>query len=326
MSNRFLLKRLRAVAAFLFVSVLWSTVTVAQQRDPAQTIGHTVFDEPEGAYRFERFTVENTDSQTRYRVTLGIPAASAPASNYPAFWMLDGNAALMEFDAALLDALGERPAPPVLVFVGYDNDLRIDRRRVHDYTFIEDGDQGGGANALLEVIEERIRPIIAQYATTDPQQQTLWGHSLGGLFTLTTLFTRPDAFDTYAAGSPSLWWAEGALLDGPEQAFIANHEDASARVLLSLGGDERRRDTSHRDLNDPRVREHLRRVTSVPADTVETLAERLDALAGVTATYREFNGMNHGQTFRASLMDALAEVTGVNDVDAVRASAREPSR
>ncbi len=312
------------ILPLLLLTMLWSSPTLAQQRDPQQSIGHTVLDERLETYRFERFLV---GSEKRWRVTLGIPTESAPENGFPAFWMLDANAALMEFDTGLLDSLGEQGVPPVLVFVGYDNDLRIDRRRLQDYTFtarpLEDGEPspeypGGGADAFLEVIEGQVRAEIEKRVTTDPAQQTLWGHSLGGLFVLHTLFTRPDAFTTYAPGSPSLWWADGALLGQPQRGFTTRYAGQPVRVLLSLGGSERERDHSHRDLSDPRVQAHVQRISSVAPDAPERLAERLDAMDGITASYREFPGMGHGQTFRASLMDALHQITGVAIIDAPR--------
>lgn len=304
---------------------------MGQQRDPNLSLHHTVLDDTSEAYRFERFSVASADNQRHWRVTLGIPKEAAPETGFPAFWMLDGNGALMEFDASLLDELGAQNATPVLVFLGYNNDLRIDPARTRDYTFAidpyHDDDTpperlGGGADAFLEVIERRIRPEIAQRVTTDPAQQTLWGHSLGGLFALHTLYTRSGAFTTYAAGSPSLWWADGALLGAPEARFSANNAGHSARVLLSMGGGERAQDTRHRDMSDPRVQAHLQRVANAPPDSTERLAARLAQVSGITVSYREFPELTHGLTFRASLMDALHVTTGITDYSSTRGTIR----
>ena len=320
-----------AVAATLMALALCTLSVLpgpaaAQQRDPLQTIGETVADRPSPHYAFERFTLSSPDDSRHWRVQLGVPRADAPAEGFPAFWMLDGNAALMEFDDALLADLAAQPAPPVLVFVGYDNALRIDSAaRTRDYTPVEgerpqrDGDQvtvvtgGGGADALLEIIERRIRPELARRVATDPDRQTLWGHSLGGLFALHALYTRGGAFDTWAIGSPSLWWGDGALLGAPEQRFRAHNAGHEARVLLSLGGGERARDEGHRDLSDPGVQVHLRRIAAAPADSAARLARRLGTVEGIDVAYREFPTLTHGPMFRASLMWALHAATGVGD-------------
>ncbi|MCB8888741.1 alpha/beta hydrolase [Vreelandella malpeensis] len=286
---------------------------MAQQRDPDRTLGHTVLDESIQAYRFEQFDVAHGDEARRWRITLAIPEYPAPAAGFSAMWMLDGNAALMAFDTDLLEMLAERPSPPVLVFLGYASELRTDPRRRSDYTFtaldgddtLPPGQQGGGADAFLTALEQRIRPEVECRVTLAPNQQTLWGHSLGGLFVLHTLYTRPDAFNHYAAASPSLWWHEGALLDAPERAFLAQGVSQPTRVRITLGGAERARDHRHRDLNDPRVQAHLARIISVPADAPPRLAERLAEVANLKASYREFPGLGHGPMLNASLQDAL---------------------
>ena len=314
---------LTTLAWFLLACALPAGMAQAQQRNPAQKMGRTVLDEDSPHYRFESFVVTSADGARRWRVNLGIPRSAAPTGGFPSFWMLDGNGALMEFDASLLAELAARPAPQVLVFIGYDNDLRIDSpARTRDYTFavgVREGADGrmepigGGADALLEVIERQILPEVARRTTLAPGQRTLWGHSLGGLFVLHTLYTRTGLFQAYAAGSPSLWWGDGGLLREPEAHFIAHNAGRGATVRLSLGGGERARDTSNRDLSNPRVVEHLRRIEAAPPDAADSLAKRLAQVPGVRASYREFAGLTHGPMFRASLMDALHEAAGIAD-------------
>lgn len=311
------------VAVALSMSSIIALPAQAQQRNPLQRIGQTVADRESAHYRFERFTVSSTDGSRVWRINLGIPKGSAPEAGWSSFWMLDGNAALIEFDDALLEELARQPEQQVLVFIGYDNDLRIDSpARTRDYPFVPDvrgdvdGGQtriGGGADAFLEIIERKIHPEVARRAALHPEQQTLWGHSLAGLFALHALYTRTGLFQTYAAGSPSLWWGNGAMLEEPEERFVSHNAGHKARLLLSLGGGERARDVSNRDLTNDRVNEHLRRIGAVPSDSTARLAERLAQVPGIEVRYREFDGLTHGPMFRASLMDALHKVAGVAD-------------
>jgi len=290
------------------------------RRDPLQVIGRTVADQASPHYRFERFVVAAADGGGRYRVNLAIPAPPPPAAGFPAFWMLDGNAALQAFDEQLLAGLA-RGTPQVLVFVGHDNPLRIDAAaRMRDYTplparFEEDGGatRGGGADALMDVIAHRIRPELARRVPLDPWRQALWGHSLGGLFALHALYRGDAGFRTFAAASPSLWWAGGALLGAPERAFVERAGERQARVLLMLGEGERHPDFSGRDMDDPAVVAHLRRVAAVPADALEQLAGRLRQVPGLDVGYREFAGLGHGPMLRASLLHALHAVAGIAD-------------
>ncbi|MDR6993056.1 alpha/beta hydrolase-fold protein [Luteimonas sp. 3794] len=315
------LATLAAAAGLLFALQAVPQPASAQQRDPTRSIGETVASQPSAHYAFEHFEVRSADGQRTWRVHIAAPKGNAPEGGWPAFWMLDGNAALIEFDEALLAELAAQPVPHALVFVGYANDLRIDSEaRTRDYTPfagerpVREGGTitgGGGADALLEVIERQIRPEIERRVATNPAQQTLWGHSLAGLFALHVLYTRTGAFDTYAAGSPSLWWGDGAMLGAPEQRFVEHNAGRHARVLLGLGQGER--EVTHRDLSDPRVQVHLRRIQAAPADSAEKLAQRLAQVDGLQVAYREFPALTHGPMFRASLMWALHAVTGIAD-------------
>lgn len=318
-----MLRRSLAGVALIACCLSVAGTGAAQQRNPLQEMGRTVLDIEQAHYRFESFTVSSDDGSRTWRVRVGIPQRTPAAGGLPAFWMLDGNGALMEFDRSLLAELATQAQPQVLVFVGYDNDLRIDSpARTRDYTFLSEAREGGsgaddrvggGADAFLEVIERRVRPEVARRVALDPQRQALWGHSLAGLFVLHALYERIGAFQTYASGSPSLWWRDGALLGEAEQRFVTHNTGHPAHLVLSLGGGERARDVSNRDLSNPRVIEHLRRIEGAPPDAAATLAGRLAKVPGLKVDYREFEGLTHGPMFRASLMDALHRVAGIAD-------------
>lgn len=172
---------------------------------------------------------------------------------------------------------------------------------------------GGGAAAFLDVIERRIKPEVERRARIDTRQQALWGHSLGGLFVLNALYTRPAAFQSYLAASPSLWWSQGAALGDPEQQFVQNVHGQPAKLWLMLGGAERVGDRGKRDMSNPRVVAHLRRISGATPDAAMQLSERLGKVPGLSVQYREFDGLGHGPMLPASFHAALHELYGVTD-------------
>ncbi|WDS37903.1 alpha/beta hydrolase-fold protein [Pseudoxanthomonas sp.] len=314
----------RSLAPALLAVAVMAAIPVAgaQQRGRAQQdIGQTVAERTSAHYRFQRFVVSSPDGTRTWRINLGVPEGPAPAGGFPAFWMLDGNAALQVFDDALLDELASA-TPQVLVFVGYDNQQRVDTEaRTRDYTPSAttrgEGDAlervGGGAAAFLQAIEHQIRPEVARRAPIDPQRQALWGHSFGGLFVLQALYSGQANFQTYAPASPSLWWDHGMMLGAPEQQFVAGNAGRAARVLLMLGGAERHPDNSNRNMANPRVASHLMRVADAPPGAAFDLSERLRQVSGLQVEYREFEGLSHGPTLPASLLYALHAVAGIAD-------------
>jgi len=98
------------------------------------------------------------------------------------------------------------------------------------------GREHGGADAFLTFIEEELKPWIEREFKIDGTRQAIIGHSLGGLFVLHTLFTKPGAFRTYVAGSPSIHWSRRIILDEERQfASRLEHERMDVRVLLAVG-------------------------------------------------------------------------------------------
>ncbi|AKU24899.1 esterase [Massilia sp. NR 4-1] len=178
-----------------------------------------------------------------YRIFISIPETPAPAAGHPVIYALDGNAsfpslALMARTVARRSKVTGRNAP-VVVGIGYASGEDYDGvARSRDYTppSAKASDKEGGADRFLDFIEQELKPQIAALAKIDPQRQALFGHSYGGLFTLHALFTRPAAFQTFIAASPSIWWGERFILS--EQAGLAARAAAAThkpQLLLTVG-------------------------------------------------------------------------------------------
>ncbi|CAI0991237.1 Ferri-bacillibactin esterase BesA [Serratia quinivorans] len=275
---------------------------LAQARpDLERKIGVTVADSPSPDYQFSDLRFNSADGQRHYRIRIAQPRNAPPAAGYPVVYLLDGNAVLMELNASLLARLAAQKQPPVLVLLSYDNDLRIDANgRSYDYTPapLQTGEMraNGGADAFLKLIESQIKPAVAAKVAIDPQRQTLWGHSYGGLFVLHTLLTQPAAFQNYVAVEPSLWWGKGFILQ-EAQRVIEQHPAMSAHLWLWTGGGEKMRSAP------PNIKQQ-----PLPADAAQRLTERLATLNGLTVTFREWPGLDHGAMFSAAIAPALDEI------------------
>ena len=100
----------------------------------------------------------------------------------------------------------------------------------------EGAPKSGGADAYLDFIEKTVKPLVRENYSVS-EDETLVGHSLGGLFTLYTLLTRPTMFDRYLASSPSLWWHKKYMY-GLEEKLREQNSDINARVFLAVGEHE----------------------------------------------------------------------------------------
>lgn len=248
------------------------------------------------AYRFSELKLDSADGQRHYQLWIARPTHPAPAAGYPVVWMLDGNAAIGVLDEKLLTELNDGKAP-LLVAVGYQTPLRIDRSgRTRDYTpprpqLAEQkdpltGDPSGGADAFLDLMRDRMLPAVNAQAPIDRAQQTLWGHSYGGLLTLHALLTRPQQFSFYAPASPSLWWGDGAILK-EQDGFAQRLAGHPVELLLMRGSEEPSRPRDNVKPSPPRA--------------AQELVEELGKVPGMQAQFHAFNGLSHGETLGASL-------------------------
>lgn len=85
----------------------------------------------------------------------------------------------------------------------------------------------GGAKDFPNIITEHIMPFVSNevFPGVSLGPHALFGHSYGGLFTMYTLFTRADLFDTFMVASPSIWWNKKRITD-LEEEFRAKHQES----------------------------------------------------------------------------------------------------
>ncbi len=112
--------------------------------------------------------------------------------------------------------------------------------RTRDYSPTDDGRGGavGGADKFLDFMKTELFPFIETNYRANNNHRTLMGCSLGGLFTLYTLFTHTDMFTGYAAASPAVGWDNG-LLYKLEKTFAKKQLEKPVRVYMTVGDVER---------------------------------------------------------------------------------------
>jgi predicted alpha/beta superfamily hydrolase len=60
------------------------------------------------------------------------------------------------------------------------------------------------------------------------------GCSLGGLFTMYSLFTHPEMFQRYVAASPAFMWDNNVLYQF-EKKYAANKSNRPAKLFMCVG-------------------------------------------------------------------------------------------
>ncbi len=211
-------------------------------------------DEPVTLPGAVRFDLASKIAGRTYRVLVYQSMLPPPETGYPVITLTDGN---MNFPTAAVMAgmFAAQGKAAMVVGVGYPSSAPLDLMtlRVRDLTpptpleniRLSPGlppaepQNYGGANLFRRFLVEELRPLIAARWQVNPDEQTLYGYSLGGLFTLHSLFADPTAFRGYVAASPSIWWNSRAVLNA-EAEFAARVEagEIAPRVLVTIGEHE----------------------------------------------------------------------------------------
>jgi predicted alpha/beta superfamily hydrolase len=170
-----------------------------------------------------------------------MPAASqGNKGSYPVLYMTDGGGNVNEIGGTI-DFLASNNRMPPLIVVGIANtDRNRDLTPSHADVKNSDGTveampTTGGADKFLDFIQTELIPEIEKRYPTEPYR-VFTGHSLGGLFAIHALITRPELFDAYVAVSPSLWWDDARTLHQAQQ-FFARQKEFKKTLFFSLGNE-----------------------------------------------------------------------------------------
>ncbi|RSH76724.1 uncharacterized protein EHS24_005300 [Apiotrichum porosum] len=180
------------------------------------------------------------DDGVVWRILVGLPNVPAPVEGYSAFISTDGNATFPVLWHQREQLAPE--APVALIGIGYPCSTRFDQaRRWYDLTSPHmvqpaaepsrgPGDhRTGGREALLDMVQTLLLPALKQRIPLNMSNLTLYGHSLGGLFTVHAMLTRPRLFTRYVAADPSTWWNSGEIVR-EARVFLGGVAAAGGRV------------------------------------------------------------------------------------------------
>lgn len=178
-----------------------------------------------------------------YVLHIMLPGGYADSNKtYPVVYLMDS-----QWDFPLVSALyGEQYYDgfiPAMIVVGVTwggTNPNPDSLRARDYTptNVKGTPQSGGADKFLSFMKEELFPFVEKNYRVDKNDRTLVGCSLGGLFTMYTLFTHPEMFQRYVAASPAFTWDNNVLYQF-EKKYAANKSNPPAKLFMCVGGVER---------------------------------------------------------------------------------------
>jgi predicted alpha/beta superfamily hydrolase len=200
----------------------------AVKKNPSVTIANS-----------QQFTLFSTNTQQDYKIYIHLPASySRSDTTYPVSYGLDADIGF-GMASGMSTLLSFRKEIPEVIIVGIAYGAypgQEGNNRMRDFTPTADAKypSSGDAEKFFRFIHEELIPVIDSKYRTNPNDRTLTGASLSGLFSLYVLFEHPGIFNRYRISSPSLWWDNNVTFDF-EKKYSDKHSDLPARVFLSVG-------------------------------------------------------------------------------------------
>jgi|26BtaG_2_1085354.scaffolds.fasta_scaffold01628_4 hypothetical protein len=339
------------------LALLMTTLSYAQP-DLTTPIDFSLLHSHDTSYRFVTQTfnqpapqLDTTDENTQelaklatprnYQVWLAIPEGYDSSKPANVLYLLDGNGVLDDLQEATLRDLTpgnsaastDRKQPPILVLIGYQTPYRFDvAARAYDYTpplltstgintaFQEAGRArlNGGAETFYTLIEDEIKPWVAQRLGTAPASEAIWGHSYGGLFVLYTLLKHPEAYQNYYSADPSLWWQDGEMTQywqAYQASFAAqpipqgvNKQSPRKTIRLTFSGDTATVASRAAAISEP-VTAVADQQAMTPADQdkqrfAKEVCQHFVTQQQAECSYQQYK-QSHGELFTSSLLDTL---------------------
>lgn len=176
--------------------------------------------------RIEKYS-KHTDYT--YDIRVFIPDTPPPEEGFPVIYLLDGG---WYFDLAKSvvrmqsrNKLKTKVQEAIVVGVGHFEET-VRARRFLDFTayaeqyIFPERTNGknmsnmpyGGAEKFERFLMTELKPLIEEQFTINKKEQSLFGHSLAGYYTLWTYLNHTNTFKHYMAISPSIWWNDFELM------------------------------------------------------------------------------------------------------------------
>ena len=176
-----------------------------------------------------------------YQLHIHLPASFAkePARRYPVLYVTDAYWDFTTHINAYNSKVADRVVPEfIIVGLGYaGSNLDYGQLRIWDLSPVKlppskhPGDSGH-ADKFLATLERDIIPLVERDYRGDPAHRMLAGSSLGGLFTLYAMYTRPTLFEGYIAASPAVNVDNDWLIDRAK-AYAATGKSIKARLYVT---------------------------------------------------------------------------------------------
>lgn len=221
---------------FLFISILIAVSLVPINLINSQTISKETDVQNSFLYNTSERLMFSDSVKDTFRILISVPDNySTTDKKFPVLYVLDGDIAFgLAASIARYLQIGDNIPELIIVGIGYGSvDKSAGEKRRRDYRPVA----SGGAEIFMIFLENELIPLIDSNYRTIPSDRTINGYSIGGLFGLYSLFTKPDVFNRYIIGSPSISWDDYSIFNY-EKTSTDKISDKKLKIFISVGSEE----------------------------------------------------------------------------------------
>lgn len=213
------MKRLKAIGLFIvFLFFVLCTITFSQVEETDIILGKTV-----------KFSSKVLGRDLDIKIFLPEGYANSTFS-YPVLYDLNAFFCFT-YNCGTIELLARNSEMPSMILIG----LPGLQNGYVPKPYEEREENPETAELSIKFFKEELIPFVNQNYRTN-KYSVLYGHSVGGLFTMYTLFNYPDLFTAYIAGSPWFQTMDQYWLKNINK--MAKHKDLEHKYLFMTVGKE----------------------------------------------------------------------------------------
>lgn len=198
---------------------------------------------PFGHPPFATIDVHSQSNNKDYELYVQLPKSYQDTKkSYPIIIVNDSSWGFPITNGAMTLMGGNVVQEAIVVGISYakGEDRTISRTRDYTPTFSPNERNGhssearkasGHAKEYTAFLADQVLPLMQKQYRVDMSNRIFVGHSFGGLLGAYILVNRPEAFDHYIIGSPSLWYDNKVIFD-MEKKYSESHSSLKAKAMI----------------------------------------------------------------------------------------------
>jgi predicted alpha/beta superfamily hydrolase len=161
------------------------------------------------------------------KIKICLPEEYKPDSNakYDVVYIIDGETHFDDFLFIYKFTKHEKFLPPLILIALPNTSTSEGNMRDRDFLpeKTTDNEKAGGANNFIAFLKNELIPYINKKLPTSGEN-SLFGHSLGGVFTMYVLLKEPGLFTNYYCSDPAFPWNNRRIISMAAETFKSSTE------------------------------------------------------------------------------------------------------